>query len=296
MNMEKLLLHFKEAALQASISQASIELGVSQPAISKSIKLLEARYQTSLFERKARGVTLTPAGRILLDRVQRIENELVAITQEIKALDHQKTILKIGAGSAWEGPICNFLPNFYLKYPHVRIEVQSNTIYQLIPALLNDEIELAFGGEDGASLVKNNELSFTPMMKSRMCIMANKNHPLAQGQICDLEMLTQYPWVAFQNSKVMLDHLNQQLDLERIRPVNFILQTDFLQMALTMVKHSDALMCISNRQLNQYNQSDITEVRIKEPIWHYHLGVWSKSPKYRSQTALDFIEEIIKHV
>ena len=294
--MEKLLLHFKEAAIHASISQASIQLGVSQPAISKSIKLLEARYKTSLFERKARGVELTSAGKILLERVQRIENEFVAITQEIKALNQQKTTLRIGAGSAWEGPICAFLPEFYLKYPQVRIEVQSNTIYQLIPALLNDEIELAFGGEDGASLVKNNELSFTPMMKSRMCIMANKNHPLAQGQVCDLETLTQYPWVAFQYSKVMLDHLNKQLDLERIHPVNFILQTDFLQMALTMVKHSDALMCISNRQLNQYNQSDITEVRIKEPIWHYHLGVWSKSPKYRSQVALDFIEEVLKNV
>lgn len=294
--MEKLFVHFKEAALQASISQASIELGVSQPAISKSIKLLESRYKTTLFERKARGVELTAAGKILLERVQRIENELVAITQEIKALDRQKTTLKIGAGSAWEEAICSFLPSFYLKYPHVKIEVQSNTINQLIPALLNDEIELAFGGEDGAPLVKNNELSFTPIMKSRMCIMANKNHALAQGKICDLDTLTQYPWVAFQNSKAMLEHLNKQLDIERIRPVNFILQTEFLQMALTMVKRSDALMCISNRQLNQYNQSEITEVRIKEAIWHYHLGVWSKSPKSRSQIALDFIEEVLVHV
>jgi LysR family pca operon transcriptional activator len=56
------LLCFIEVARQGSLVRAAEAMSVSQPAISKTLKELEALLETSLFERGKQGVTLTAAG------------------------------------------------------------------------------------------------------------------------------------------------------------------------------------------------------------------------------------------
>ncbi|MEQ9412829.1 MAG: LysR family transcriptional regulator, partial [Cyclobacteriaceae bacterium] len=53
---------FFEVAQQLSFTKASQTLFISQPAISKHIRLLEEEYKTSLFERKGNSITLTEQG------------------------------------------------------------------------------------------------------------------------------------------------------------------------------------------------------------------------------------------
>jgi DNA-binding transcriptional LysR family regulator len=54
---------FEAAARLGSISAAARELGVTQPAISRHLSQLEADLRQPLFERTARGLRLTEAGR-----------------------------------------------------------------------------------------------------------------------------------------------------------------------------------------------------------------------------------------
>jgi len=61
---------FLEVANQLSFSKASEILYISQPAISKHIKALEAAYKSSLFERRGNTIRLTAAGKILYERLQ----------------------------------------------------------------------------------------------------------------------------------------------------------------------------------------------------------------------------------
>lgn len=53
-----------------NISQAAKELYISQPAISRAIKKLEDNLDTILFKRSSRGVTLTPDGQLLYEKVK----------------------------------------------------------------------------------------------------------------------------------------------------------------------------------------------------------------------------------
>jgi len=57
---------FTEVAKTLSFSQASKNLYLSQPAVSKHIKELEKQYEVKLFERQKNGITITPAGRDLV--------------------------------------------------------------------------------------------------------------------------------------------------------------------------------------------------------------------------------------
>ena len=61
---------FIEVAGNLSFTKAGEILFISQPAISKQIKALEAFYKTNLFERKGGAIRLTPGGQLLLDRLR----------------------------------------------------------------------------------------------------------------------------------------------------------------------------------------------------------------------------------
>ncbi|MGJ7043565.1 DNA-binding transcriptional LysR family regulator [Shinella sp. BE166] len=58
-------------AKHASVSRAAEDVGLSQPAVSQAISVLEERYGRPLFDRSRNGTFPTPAGDVLLKRVRR---------------------------------------------------------------------------------------------------------------------------------------------------------------------------------------------------------------------------------
>lgn len=75
-----------------SFTGAAAELGVSQPAVSKSIRLLEESLGSALFSRNHRGLSLTPEGRILLDESRRLLTRLADVTQSLQPHGDKKKI------------------------------------------------------------------------------------------------------------------------------------------------------------------------------------------------------------
>jgi DNA-binding transcriptional LysR family regulator len=290
--MEKVLIHFKEVALHGCISQASLKLGITQPALSKSIKLLEARYKTPLLHRVSRGVELTAAGKVVLERTLRVEHEMNALKKDLESIGSEKQDIRIGAGPAWEMPINSMISEFFLKYPNVHMKIQSDTITKLLPKLIAGELELALGGDNGTLVAGYEELNFIPLIPTRLCIIANTQHPLVQTGVTKLEGLAQYPWVGFQHSKEMLDRINLYLDKEKVPNVRFALETEFLEVALTMVEENDALMCVSNTVLEKLRGRNIVEIKPKEAIWHFHIGIWTRASSQRRFLVDAFIEDI----
>lgn len=63
---------FRAVARSGRVSSAAQELYISQPAVSKHVRVVEARYGGPLFERTSKGMLLTPAGSAVLESINRI--------------------------------------------------------------------------------------------------------------------------------------------------------------------------------------------------------------------------------
>jgi DNA-binding transcriptional LysR family regulator len=94
----RLLSVFREVATRGSFSEAADALSFSQPAISQQIARLERQLGSRLLARDARGVTLTPAGEVLLRHAEAVLAQLRSAEADVQAAAGvERPRLRVGA-------------------------------------------------------------------------------------------------------------------------------------------------------------------------------------------------------
>ena len=81
----KQLRTFRAVAELGSLSKAADRLRAAQPALSRHIKLLEHELRVELFVRNGRGMLLTSAGRMLLDRTTGLIRQIEQVSEDLKS-------------------------------------------------------------------------------------------------------------------------------------------------------------------------------------------------------------------
>lgn len=76
---------FRSVAELGSLSKAADRLRTTQPGLSRQIKLLEQELRVQLFVRNGRGMLLTSAGRMLLDRTEGLVRQIEQVRDDIKS-------------------------------------------------------------------------------------------------------------------------------------------------------------------------------------------------------------------
>src|ERR1700677_2680281 len=135
---------FHQVAESGSLTKAAQKLHLSQPAVTKHIKLLEEEFRTPLFVRSANGVKLTKAGLILLKHAQQAGKLYEEVRQKIES--RQDTFsgrIRLGCSTTITQ---YFLPGPLMalkkRHPLVELEVIEGNSDAIISALLAQRIEL----------------------------------------------------------------------------------------------------------------------------------------------------------
>jgi len=94
---------FKAAARHGRFTRAADELGISQPAVSHAIRLLETELGSILFNRRNKGVYITESGKYLLEQVGFGLNVIYQAVREVKTMtvEHQVTLAVSTATATW---------------------------------------------------------------------------------------------------------------------------------------------------------------------------------------------------
>ena len=91
-----------------SLRAAARRIGISQPAMSKSLADLEREFQAQLLTRTSRGVALTAAGRAFVARARVVQGELRKVQEDLAALArrHRRARWPSVSGRRWACPWC----------------------------------------------------------------------------------------------------------------------------------------------------------------------------------------------
>lgn len=120
---------FDSAARHKNFVRAARELGMTQGAVSRHIKVLEARLGTSLFVRGPRGVSLTEGGDLLADYVRRAFDELAAGLQRLGKPRRRATLAVVAPRSfAWR-VLASRIGRFVGQHPWIDLRVDTHRYY-----------------------------------------------------------------------------------------------------------------------------------------------------------------------
>jgi LysR family hca operon transcriptional activator len=173
------LRYFVAAAEAGSLKLAAEKkLHTTQPSLSRQIRDLEQEVGTPLFLRNARGVELTPAGRVFLDHARVMLSQAETAVRSVRqvATPTKPTLtmgFMIGHDSTWTPKALHVLRD---KLPEIHLVISTQNSPQLAAALAQGLIDVAFlRQEDGAP-----GLEYILLTEEPLEVYLPKNHPLAK--------------------------------------------------------------------------------------------------------------------
>lgn len=183
-------------ATHGSFNRAAAALNISQPALSKSIALLEHRLGAAVFDRTARGSTLTPAGEILLRRARSLEMLIGDAEAEVHlqagGVDGP---LRLGASPS---TMLDLVPAAIEAVTAERgacsISIIEGLDDQMMPALLHGEIDLLIGPVGGLFPAPEGVVEMT-LCEDPFFLAVGPGHKLAGRAEISLAELEEEAWV-----------------------------------------------------------------------------------------------------
>lgn len=172
--------YFIAVAEEKHITRAAERLGIQQPPLSQQIKAMERELDVQLFCRKARGVELTDAGRVLLDGARAVLAQLdLALEATRRTARGEQGRICIGVTPT--APFHPFVPRvirvFREAYPMVSVTLEECLSHELLERLRSERLDVAFI----RNLVANPEgLVIHPLLEEAMCVALPSGHELAQ--------------------------------------------------------------------------------------------------------------------
>jgi DNA-binding transcriptional LysR family regulator len=187
--------HAIALAQHRNFDRAARALGLSQPALSRSIQMLEREVGVKLFNRRPQGVEPSDLGRIFLVKAQAVVLQSVDLEREmelLRGLDVGE--LRIGAGVfPSEMFVANALARMAVAHPAVRLTVCTNVAETLVGMLLRREVDLVIA--DGAAAAGQREIESIALTWHRAFIAVRSGHPLTRLKSPTLREILQYPMV-----------------------------------------------------------------------------------------------------
>ena len=142
------LRYFVSVAEAASVSKAAVGVHISQPALSRQIRDLEAELGLRLFDRVGRRIQLTAEGRDLLEQSRAVLAQVDAIDKRARALI-AGTVgnLRVGATpQTMQSVMAGYLAGYGRSRPGVEIGLTEAGGVRLLDLLLQGDLDLAVSG------------------------------------------------------------------------------------------------------------------------------------------------------
>jgi DNA-binding transcriptional LysR family regulator len=170
---------FQAVADAGNVTRAANHLMISQPAVSKQVKLLEQSLGTTLLQRSRRGVQLTEAGQLLAGYANRIQS----LSAEAESAIEQMQSLRRGRLSVAASPtigtylLPKVLVRFRLKYPGIQLKMEIQQAAVLFDRMASESlIDVALTEMEPST----DPLEFQTFMRDQFIAIAAHRHPLSR--------------------------------------------------------------------------------------------------------------------
>jgi DNA-binding transcriptional LysR family regulator len=269
--MDRRIKAFLAIAETGSLTAAARALNITQPALTKTLRSLERDMGAALFDRWARGSTLTPAGNVLLEQARSMDRSWRSAAEEIRAISSGRLErLRIGAGPAYHPRIVPMLIcRLAAEFPETRIEMDAGVNDSEMPRLIAGEIDLLLGAIEGEA---PQDIGRHRLLDIETAVFARCDHPLATGASVSPRELAAATWLIYKKDELVQAHINAYLAAAGCGEARVGVQIGALTSGFEVVAASDYLTAAPRQLEALARQYGLARLRCADPLWRFRSG------------------------
>lgn len=283
------LYYFRTIARLEHFRQAALELNISQPSLSNSMANLESELGLCLFDKQGRNVVLTKYGRIFLEYVEKILDELENAEKKMKQLASSS---EGHIDIAYISPLAqHYIPETVRSFlnleqnKNVTFTFQQGFTTEMVEGLKKDKYDLIF-----ASFAENEpDITFIPIIKQELFVIVPFEHPLAQYDGIDLIDIEPYPLVAYDKNSGLGKLTSNLLKSINLEPKIICEASDEYALS-ALVASGFGVSIVAEAPALKY--AKVKKLRIHSPEYSRIIYLAYKKNKYFPPAVLNFISYI----
>ena len=288
----------KAVAAEKNFTRAAEILYISQPTLSKQIKLLESRLGVLLIDRQARNFSLTEAGKIFLRYSERI---LTLCEESCRSLNDLKNgdrgSLIVGASqTVGTYLIPRILSLFAQNYPQINFKIQVESTQNISKSILNRQIDIAIvGGLVPEELKK--DLQIEDFVEDNLCLILPKSHPFILGKKKFIKKSELYSlnFISLKSASTVqkfIDGILVRNDIQ-IEKFNIIMELNSIEAIKTAVDLGiGAAFVFSSAIEKEILSKTISVIKIKNTKITRPISILTNPQSYKSKAFQFFYREL----
>jgi DNA-binding transcriptional LysR family regulator len=273
--------YFTVIAEQGHLGRAADLLGLSQPALSKSLRRLEDALQVKLFRRSPRGLELTAAGLTLLPRTRELRLSVQNVAREVSEVgDGRVAHLRVGVGPTVPGDlVAAASASLLTKTPRTTIQVAVSDADEILPALRKGDLDLVVNVIPPMS---PEGLRYEHLYDEEYVVCASARHRLAGKRKVSLAEVSKERWAGPSVILPMQQHLRAVLEGKDLPAPLFAFESRSSWLRLQVVSSSD-LLVYTSRSLARLGKAAgyaLAILPVSELVWWRQIGTIVRREEY----------------
>lgn len=181
-------------ARTGSITQASADTGISQPAISAAIKGMEEAYGYKLFVRnRAKGLSLTPDGRRFVIRAEKLLEDVDDFHNDVQGFgEHIVGNVQVACYSVISPyvlpPVVEGLAR---NHPGLQVQLHEGSLVDVVDKVKQGTADVAITYD----MFEDSTVTLEKLLPVQPHVLLPENHPLAEKKALSLQQLAAYPFI-----------------------------------------------------------------------------------------------------
>ncbi|WP_233839170.1 LysR substrate-binding domain-containing protein [Paraburkholderia sp. ZP32-5] len=231
MNLKQLE-YFVRVAELGSFGKAALQLNMSQPALSRQVRLLETDLRTTLLIRNGRGVVLTEIGKRLFDHGLRVLQLVTSVAEDIEAArDEPSGRIVLGLPPSMSRRLTPLLVDtFRSEFPAASVAIVEGLSIHLVEWIAMGRIDL--------SLVyrpePNPAIEITPVADEAMGLVSRATRSGAKPKSLPFARLADYPLILPERTHAMRRLIDTQAAMAGVK-LNIALEISSVPSILDLV-------------------------------------------------------------
>ena len=275
-----------------SIRLAAERLRVSPSAISRQIVKLEHEFQEQLLERRAEGVCLTEAGRVVADHLAAIFSQIDAAKGEVADLRSLKTgAVSIATVEGITDPFLSaHITRFRQDYPGIQFRVRIRGRERVLEAVEQRLCDIGFVYDHFTHAA----IETIGQWRQPLLALASPSHPFADGRSLVLDDLADLPCVMPDESFGIHHLLHRTFDKIHKRPVAIIVADQFRFLISHAVRNNAIIYLPLQAVLREVDEGQLVPLNLQcRDFEHRFIYAVARHGQHKSAACETFIASIL---